>query len=569
MNYRDYFKNKKATPRDIQSLIPEGVDPNEFNKGIGHEKEHTEDEFIAAKIAGDHLKEDPKYYTKLDDAGLEEEGCCEELGDEYDDNDGLPTLGGALAVPHVGQPIRLGKIIQIGADFGKGASGELSGMTNCDGGKDKGGIPANQPSDKEPITAGGKAADSSIASKTVGGSVVPGDGQKQGGPNSKGTIAGTSKLDENKQKLRRVVKDVLKEIRYNKKTGKWERISENVDQKMGPSYKTIQPRQYKVQDDDFARTNQYEPEITEMYDDEEECSMNERYVELANADRNLSEAELAELKSLREKIDRLAETHNCHTCGRPVGTNSSCKSCGAYKKTQDTINSGKCERCGSKINPGISSTLCPSCHEDSLSDAESYYDVQEDTTNVQITKRNDGLSTGGTEPSLYDEEEVLKKTECPMCGAKTEEPGVLCHKCTMNKADAGDKRNLYGGDDEEVFEDVNMKMGASYKKVSPTQSRCSKCDQARTIQYDPEMTEGENIDEAGGQAVQHRSYRTIDDVPQNPDARWDDEVDEGTKVSKTTKTIKKGMKSKKSTFSQSLKHKQPKKTSSGVHKRKR
>ena len=42
-----------------------------------------------------------------------------------------------------------------------------------------------------------------------------------------------------------------------------------------------------------------------MYDDEEECMMNERYVELANQQRNLSEAELTELKTLREKIDNM------------------------------------------------------------------------------------------------------------------------------------------------------------------------------------------------------------------------------------------------------------------------
>ena len=114
MDYRDFFKNKKATAKDIERLIPEGVDPDEFHKGIGTEKEHTDDEFVAAKIAGDHLKEDPKYYTKLSDAGLEEDGmeehcgaCEDDMGGEYDDNGGLPKLGGALAVPHHGQPIMM------------------------------------------------------------------------------------------------------------------------------------------------------------------------------------------------------------------------------------------------------------------------------------------------------------------------------------------------------------------------------------------------------------------------------------------------------------------------------
>ena len=381
MNYRDFFKNKKATAKDIQNLIPEGVDQKEFNTGIETEKEHTDDEFTAAKIAGDHLKEDPKYYSKLKSAGLEEsgwydadgvkyssselegddevgvhphtnldpnrygpsagdfardemdkdwkkrnpgkdleeEGCCEEhfgmedSGNEYDENGGLPKVGGALAIPHVGQPIMMGKIIQVGGLAGKPATGELSGMTTANSkgvAKDGGGLKVEPQNDTEPILAGGKTLDASIASKSVGGSVVPGEGQKQGGKNTQGTIASTSKLNEHKQKILRAAKEVLKEIRYNKTTGKWEKINEGMaDMKMGPSYKVVQPRQYKTVEDMPCRKNQYEPEIQEMYDDEEECMMNERYVELANAQRNLSESELSELKTLREKIDRISENN--------------------------------------------------------------------------------------------------------------------------------------------------------------------------------------------------------------------------------------------------------------------
>jgi hypothetical protein len=38
--------------------------------GIEVEKEHTDDEKLAEKIARDHLAEDPHYYTKLKKAGL-------------------------------------------------------------------------------------------------------------------------------------------------------------------------------------------------------------------------------------------------------------------------------------------------------------------------------------------------------------------------------------------------------------------------------------------------------------------------------------------------------------------
>ena len=37
---------------------------------------------------------------------------------------------------------------------------------------------------------------------------------------------------------------------------------------------------------------------------------------------------------------------------------------------KNAIKTGKCVKCGKQINPGISTTLCPSCHEGSLSDAE-------------------------------------------------------------------------------------------------------------------------------------------------------------------------------------------------------
>ena len=389
MNYRDFFKNKKLTDKDLINLIPEGVSPAEFRKGVLAEIKTAGDEFVAAKIASRNLQEDANYYSRIDETyGEEEEGkVCEEHGveecatcgcgdptdthedegNEFDMNDGLPTLGGALAVPHIGQPIMMGKIVQVGG-IGKGpASGELSGMTNMKnkGSVDKSGVPAKEPGDKEPLTAGGQKADNSIASKSVGGPVTPGEGQKQGGPNTKGCIAGTSggnagvSIEEGKQKVRQIVKEVLKEITFDKATGKWVRIDEGghkagcqcgfcknkgtfgkkkkedkeegkeeemdesldignskmaepVNVKMGASYKVVQPNLYKIQTDTTPRSNQYNPkiteiEITEMYDDEEECKMNERYVELANAQRNLSENELAEMKTLREKIDMLAE----------------------------------------------------------------------------------------------------------------------------------------------------------------------------------------------------------------------------------------------------------------------
>ena len=512
MNYREFFKNKKPSAKDIQSLMPEGVNQKQFNMGIKTEKEHTDDEFTAAKIAGDHLGEDPEYYTKLSAAGLEEEGqeqeecatCgCGDPTDDHDDdhdhegfgddqppyddfNGGLPKLGGALSIPHLGDPIRMAKIISVGP-IGKGpANGNLSGYSSMGGkgatgkgvAKDQGGLEVTP--DSEPITAGGKKVDGGIATKSVGGSVVPGEGQEQGGKNTVGTIADTAKLDESKQKVRKIVKDVLKEITFDKKSGKWvrldegghkagckcgfcknkgnfgkkkkkdkedksEEMDETVDMKMGTSYKTVQPRMYKVQDDDFARTNQYEPEISEQYDEEEECMAEQRYTELANAPRNLNEAEIAELKTLREKIDKM-----------------------------------------------------------------------------QMAKRNYGLSQGGVEPNVFDEGRCEdwpccghEAGDCPSRDPKTgaevwscagcrgklpkNSRSSLCPRCikrlhrSMDQDPTGqDADNLFGdpGGNYQNENTVNMKMGPAHKVAGKTQARVQADDQARTVQYDPEMTEG-------------------------------------------------------------------------------
>lgn len=45
---------------------------SQFEMGVEEEMEHAEEELIAREIALDHLVEDPEYYSKLEDANLEE-----------------------------------------------------------------------------------------------------------------------------------------------------------------------------------------------------------------------------------------------------------------------------------------------------------------------------------------------------------------------------------------------------------------------------------------------------------------------------------------------------------------
>ena len=58
---------------DVKPTVDiKNIDKEELKKGIKVEKEHTSDNKTATRIALDHLSEDPKYYSKLEKAGLEE-----------------------------------------------------------------------------------------------------------------------------------------------------------------------------------------------------------------------------------------------------------------------------------------------------------------------------------------------------------------------------------------------------------------------------------------------------------------------------------------------------------------
>ncbi len=65
MRLRTITENDKI-PGGLASGMPDSAfDPEQLRAGIEVELEHTTDKAIAKEIAKDHLKEDPKYYTKL------------------------------------------------------------------------------------------------------------------------------------------------------------------------------------------------------------------------------------------------------------------------------------------------------------------------------------------------------------------------------------------------------------------------------------------------------------------------------------------------------------------------
>lgn len=67
-------------------------DPQELATGTRIEGEHTKDVKLAQKIAMDHLGEDPRYYTKLKAAGLEEEGALTPLEAGMAEQDAVPSV---------------------------------------------------------------------------------------------------------------------------------------------------------------------------------------------------------------------------------------------------------------------------------------------------------------------------------------------------------------------------------------------------------------------------------------------------------------------------------------------
>jgi len=108
----DKLKGGKGDKTSIKN-----VDPEEFKKGIKHEMEHTSDPKVAAEIALDHLTEDPKYYSKLQSAGINEikpfttEWWKVALDEKKDLNE-----GGAAG--HMAHPFDLSKV-KTGTDLVK------------------------------------------------------------------------------------------------------------------------------------------------------------------------------------------------------------------------------------------------------------------------------------------------------------------------------------------------------------------------------------------------------------------------------------------------------------------
>lgn len=142
--------------------IMENIDPKEIEMGTKHEHEHTKDDALARKIAMDHLKEDPKYYSKLKKAGLEQEGamtpleagyveeCCY---DSEDDMNGAEFPAGFGAVAPVSKnvaafiistPVDAGQEKLTSSGLGKGGNPKTLKTTNIEAPAEKAQVGANK-----------------------------------------------------------------------------------------------------------------------------------------------------------------------------------------------------------------------------------------------------------------------------------------------------------------------------------------------------------------------------------------------------------------------------------------
>ncbi len=75
-HYKKYFLKQFGIEESLKSspIQPSDVDPKELEMGVDDEAEHTDNKADRQTIALQHLKNDPKYYTKAKSAGLEEAG---------------------------------------------------------------------------------------------------------------------------------------------------------------------------------------------------------------------------------------------------------------------------------------------------------------------------------------------------------------------------------------------------------------------------------------------------------------------------------------------------------------
>ena len=124
VSYKEFYEHLTEEVNTLTGGIgditaPSNVNTKELSIGVQVEMEHTNDEKIATEIAIDHLTEDPKYYSKLVDAGLAKEF--------------LPSANSGLGDPNqsLNDKARVGNNSvnggNMGGTIGKTSNGQVDG----------------------------------------------------------------------------------------------------------------------------------------------------------------------------------------------------------------------------------------------------------------------------------------------------------------------------------------------------------------------------------------------------------------------------------------------------------
>ena len=243
---------------------------------------------------------------------------------------------------------------------------------------------------------------------------------------------------------------------------------------------------------------------------------------------------------------------------------------------EETSNAGACPHCGNtRDNTSMGDTaMCSRCGEnyeiDTIADPEDpTTGLAEDLPDTPSAELSDTPSAEpvkipakrGRKKKESDEDPLVDGEECPYCSNRLGNTMMdvstgkyTCHRCA---------ETFLPGETppEDIEPEVDEPSPEDLEKAEKPDT-----DFIHGIKYDDE----DEISEAGGGTVQHRSFRTEKDNPQHKDARWSNEVDEGAakqKESETVKKIRKSQKTKKSIKVDQLKHQTPRSTKSGVHKK--
>ena len=125
-----------------------------------------------------------------------------------------------------------------------------------------------------------------------------------------------------------------------------------------------------------------------------------------------------------------------------------------------------------------------------------------------------------------DDKKKEKKKEPPLKegSAKTQTQGYRVAPNPSTLTQKTDDEKEKPTDPRLTETDVHMKMGPQYKTVAPRQARVTSDDQARTIQFDPKMTEAAKKKMKENHKVQVRSAKTVNDMDNDPNNVRDPEI---------------------------------------------